>query len=77
MRKAIALMAVGGLLTWLGLCLSAAIDIVRAARKDWEASGGGCAPGCACKCGQPTCGCHVRPRPKPTGHRIGVTPGGV
>lgn len=64
MKKNIALLITGGLLTWLGLCLSAAIDMLRAAKKDWEATGKSCTPDCKCMCQQVTCGCHLgQPRP--------------
>lgn len=64
MKKNIALLIAGGVLTWLGLCLSVGFDMWREAHADWKFSGKSCTPDCACKCQQVTCGCHL-PRPKP------------
>jgi hypothetical protein len=62
--KKIATLISGGVITWLLLCLWAAIDIWREAKADYVAMGGTCTPDCVCKCQQVTCGCHIKP-PRP------------
>jgi hypothetical protein len=70
-----ALWAAGGALgLWLGLCVAAAIDIMRDAKVDWEANGGGCTADCRCKCQQLSCGCHIKPpSQRPKAPTIGTT----